>query len=205
MHRNARLISYPHFFVQNDIVKTFDCLPYIVKIGYTDGSVIVIEEHDEGTVFGINTHSYVIKKERMLFPQIIYKGSTDGSNWDILSNFPVDKTTNQPASTTLIYFLRYLLCKHFKIDSISPSDNPQFEEFFSALNTPETGIPNVQRVSYLKDLPPDFLPAPFLNITTAAALVCGSSTEFKELFPAIIKRVQQLKNKHDDESLNAMW
>lgn len=202
MNGLASLISYPRFSIHDNIVEESPA-PYIAKISYKDGSIISIEEYERSTKSCVEIHDYVIKKDRFFFPQVIYKGSSDGSNWEMFSSLPFDQTTKQPASTTLLYFFRYMLCIYFKIDVITPVDNPNFEEFYDCVY--KTDIPNVQNVSYLKILPADFSPGPFLSVTAAAALICKSSSEFIELFPLITKKAQQLKSKYEVTDLREMF
>lgn len=104
-----------------------------------------------------------------------------------------------------MFMLRAWLCSYFNLEIISPLQNHEFEEYFAVWREPETNNLNVQRVPYLRDIPSDFMPSLFLNITAATALTCSSAADFESLLSEVIRKAERWRDKHDDRLLNLIF
>lgn len=174
MKANATLLEYPKFSITPEGFKSSDP-PYVAKIKYRNKDIILIGEYPEGEF-----SQHIIRKEKFLFPQVIYNATSNAWKWDI-NFFPFDMDTKHVAPTVLSYMLREMLCRLHGIEVIPCTKNWQFEDFFEKIVKTEGDIPNAANVPYLQNLPNNFLPAPGLCITVETALLCTTATEFIEL------------------------
>ena len=139
MKANASLLEYPKFSVTSTGY-TQSTPPFVAKIKYSNREIISIGEYPEGEF-----SQYIMRKEKFLFPQVIYNATSNGWKWDI-NFFPFDMDTKHVAPTVLGYILREMLCRLHGIEVIPCTKNWKFEDFFENLVKTEGDIPNASNI-----------------------------------------------------------